>query len=164
MILISKTIAGIKFIIRGIRTKARGDAHNDVKMSTAKTFVPRSRFEPSSDNEDVRNEIMPPINRGHSTTEVNRQDNKTKFNRSGKKTTKGNVSILCHTTVDTEQNVNKFEHREENNPSHTTIIAGDSILKHLNSHKMCLKITRKLKLVRFLAAPLEICAITSSLS
>ena len=38
--------------------------------------------------------------------------------------------------MDTEQNGIDSEHREENNPSRTIIIAGDSILKHLNAHKM----------------------------
>ena len=100
-------------------TKARRDTHNDLKMSTAKTFVTRNRFEPSSDDENVRNEIMLSINRVHSTTEVNRQDKKSKFNRSGKKATKGNVPILRHITVDTEQNVNNFEDRgKESLPYH----------------------------------------------
>ena len=96
----------------------------------------------------IRVHLMHPTNRGHSTTDVNRQDKKSTFNRSGKKTTKGNVPILRHTTVDTEQNVNNFEHREENNPSHTTIIAGDSILKHLNSHKIS-KDNKKVKVATF---------------
>ena len=91
---------------------------------------------------------MHSINRGHSTTEVNKQDKKSKFHRSGKKTTKGNVPILRHTTVDTEQIVNNFEHREENDPSHTTNIAGDSTLKHLNSHKMS-KDNKKVKVATF---------------
>ena len=120
-----------------------------VKQSYAKTFVTRNKFEPSSDDEDVRNEIMHSINRGHSTTEVNSQDKKSKINPSGKKTTKGNVPILHHITVDTaEQNVNNFEHREDNNTSHTTIIAGDSILKHLNSHKIS-KDNKKVKVAKF---------------
>ena len=34
-----------------------------------------------SDDEDVSNEIMHPINRVHFTTEVNSQDKKSKFNR-----------------------------------------------------------------------------------
>ena len=55
-------------------TKAVGDAHNDLKMSTVKTFVTRNIFEPSSDDADVSNEIMHPINRGHSMTEVKNQD------------------------------------------------------------------------------------------
>ena len=79
---------------------------------------------------------------------VNSQDKKSKFNRSGKKTTKANVPILRHITVDTEQNVNNFEHREENNPSHTAIIGGDSILKHLNFHKM-FKDNKKVKVFMF---------------
>ena len=36
----------------------------------------------------------------------------------------------------------------EKNPSHTTIIAGDSILKHLNSHKMS-KDKKKVKVATF---------------
>ena len=86
--------------------------------------------------------------RDSSTTEVNSQDKKSKFNRSGKKTTKGNAPILRHITVDTEKNVNNFEHRQENNSSHTTIIAGDFILKHLNSHKM-FKDNKKVKVATF---------------
>ena len=128
--------------------KAGRDARNGLKLSTAKTFVTRNRFEPSRDDEDVRNEIMHQINRGHSTTEVNSQDKKSKLNRSGKKTTKGNVPILRHMTVDDEQNVNNLEHREESNTSHTTIIAGDSILKHLNSHNMS-KDNKKVKVATF---------------
>ena len=68
--------------------------------------------------------------------------------QSGKKTTKGNVPILRHITVDTEQNINNLKHRKENNPSHTTIIAGDSILKHLTSHKMP-KDNKKVKVATF---------------
>ena len=79
------------------------DAHNDLKMSTVKTFVTRNRFEPSSYDEDVSNEIMHPINRGYSMTEVNSQDKKSKFNRTGKKTTKLSAPIPRHNTVDTEQ-------------------------------------------------------------
>ena len=117
-------------------TKARRDAHNDLKMSTVKTVVTRNRFEPINDDEDASNEITYPTNRGHSTTEVNRQDKKSKFNRTGNKNSKGSASIPRHNTVDTEQNGINSEHREENNPSNTIIIAGDSILKHLNAHKM----------------------------
>ena len=35
-------------------TIAGRDAHNYLKMSTAKTFVTHNRFEPSGDDEDVR--------------------------------------------------------------------------------------------------------------
>ena len=59
---------------------------------------------------------MHPIKRDHSMTEVNSQDKKSKFNRSGKKTTKESVPIPRHNTVDTEQNVSNSEQREENNP------------------------------------------------
>ena len=117
-------------------TKAGRDAHNDLKMSTVKTVVTRNRFEPISDDEDASNEITYPTNRAHSTTEVNRQDKQSKFNRTGKKNSKGTAPIPRHNTVDTEQNGINSEHREENNPSRTIIIAGDSILKHLNNHKM----------------------------
>ena len=130
----------------GIRNPHRGI--RNPRLSWITLHGASNRFEPSSNDEDVRNEIMHPINRGHSTTEVNSQDKKSKFNRSGKKSTKGNLPILRHITVDTEQNVNNFEHREEKNPSHTTIIAGDSILKHLNSHKMS-KDNKKVKVATF---------------
>ena len=88
MILISKTTANVKYVIRSIRKRGQLDTHNDQKMSTVKTFVTRNRIEPSSDDEDGSNEIMHPINRGHSVTEVNSQDKRSKFNRTGKKTTK----------------------------------------------------------------------------
>ena len=82
------------------------------------------------------------------TTEVNSQDKKNYSIWKEKKKAKGNVPILRHTTVDTEQNVKNFEHREEKNISHTTIIAGDSILKHLNPHRMS-KDNKKVKVATF---------------
>ena len=127
-------------------TKAGRNAHNDLKMSTVKTGVTRNRFE--SISEDASNEIRYPTNRGHSTTEVNRKDKKSKFNRTGKKNSKGTAPIPLHNTVDTEQNGINSEHREENNPSRTIIIAGDSILKHLNAHKMS-KDNNKVKVATF---------------
>ena len=117
-------------------------------MPTVKTVVTRNRFEPISDDEDASNEITYPTNRGHSTTEVNSQDKKSKFNRTGKKNSKGTAPIPRHNTVDTEQNGITSEHREENNPSRTIIIAGDSILKHLNAHKMS-KDNNKVKVATF---------------
>ena len=50
--------------------------------------------------------------------------------------------------VHTEQNGINSEHREEKNPSRTIIIAGDSILKHLNAHKMS-KDNNKVKVATF---------------
>ena len=129
-------------------TKAGRDARNDLKMSTVNTVVIRNRFEPISDDEDASNEITYPTNRGHSTTEVNRPDKKSKFNRTGKKNSKESAPIPRHNTVDTEQNGINSEHREENNPSRTIIIAGDFILKHLNAHKMS-KDNNKVKVATF---------------
>ena len=55
---------------------------------------------------------------------------------------------LAITPWDIEQNGINSEHRQENNPSRTTVIAGDSILKHLNAHKMS-KDNNKVKVATF---------------
>ena len=92
-----------------LHTKAGRNTHNDLKMSTDKTFVTRNRFEPIRNDEDASEETTYPANRGDSTTEVNRQDKNSKFKRTGKKSSKGSAAIPRHNTVNTDQNATNSE-------------------------------------------------------
>ena len=83
------------------------------------------------------------VPQGNPKSAAERQYHKTKPNRKGKENLKSGTTAhqnrfqLLENTLETTRDENNAENGErEGNPACTTIIAGDSILKHLKAHKM----------------------------
>ena len=136
-----KEINELKIKIASLETRAASAEQENDSLKLALKLIMQEKSEGERQMQKNQN-FAETVSQGKPKSETERQRHKTKPNRKERENIQRNNITLqnrfqpLENTVDRTRDVNDSEDVEHDNPSRTTVIAGDSILKHLKAYKM----------------------------